>query len=625
MRKLLINTVIIFAIIFPALTLNAQDITQDKDYHYWLDLTAISNDQATVTLVTPVVSEESIILYFPKVIPGTYRIADFGRFISSVKAYAKDGSELPVEKIEVNGWKISNATSLYKITYTLDDTFDAIITENPIYKMGGTNIEEGKAYLVNTHGFFGYLDNMKDTEFIVEIVHPAGFYGTTGTIPSDNEEGKDIFITESYNRLVDSPILYTRPDTTVIEVGGAEVIVSVYSPNKLVTSKYMAEGFKKVLEAQKEYLGGTLPVDKYAFIMYFQDMNGYESDQGVGAFAFGALEHSYSSVYFMPDAPEEDQLSGMLRIAAHEFFHIVTPLNIHSEEIHYFDFNKPRMSEHLWMYEGVIEYFAHHVQVKYGIKTQTQFFDAMSEKIGSSLNDYNDKLPFTVMSKGSLDEYEDQYLNVYEKGALIGMVLDIKLLQLSGGTYTLSNLMQDLAKRYGKDKPFKDEELFSTIVELTYPEIGEFLNQYVAGPTPLPIKDVLSLAGIEYKESEVIKDFTLGRVQFGFNPETKRLVVANTSNMDEFGKAMGYKDGDELFSINGDPIPADGMQNYFDDLFNSFEEGESTEIVVIRDGKKKTLSAEMIKTERTITHTLTPVENSTPEQLKIRNAWLGVR
>jgi predicted metalloprotease with PDZ domain len=270
MHKLLINTVIIFTIIFPVLSLNAQDIIQDEDYHYWLDLTAISNDQATVTLITPVIAEESIILYFPKVIPGTYRIADFGRFISNVKAYGKDGTELPVEKIEVNGWKISNATSLYKITYTLDDTFDAIITENPIYKMGGTNIEEGKAYLVNTHGFFGYLDNMKDTEFIVEIVHPEGFYGTTGMIPSDNEEGKDIFITESYNRLVDSPILYTRPDTTVIEVGGAEVIVSVYSPNKLVTSKYMAEGFKRVLEAQKEYLGGTLPVNKYAFIMYFR-------------------------------------------------------------------------------------------------------------------------------------------------------------------------------------------------------------------------------------------------------------------------------------------------------------------------------------------------------------------
>jgi predicted metalloprotease with PDZ domain len=354
-------------------------------------------------------------------------------------------------------------------------------------------------------------------------------------------------------------------------------------------------------------------------------MNGYESDQGVGAFAFGALEHSYSSVYFMPDAPEEDQLSGMQRIAAHEFFHIVTPLNIHSEEIHYFDFNKPRMSEHLWMYEGVVEYFAHHVQVQYGIKTQTQFFDAMSEKIGSSLNDYNDKLPFTVMSKASLDEYEDQYLNVYEKGALIGMVLDLMLLDLSDGKYGLNDLMMDLSKKYGKDKPFKDEELFGVIVDMTYPEIGEFLNYYVAGSTPLPLDKTLALAGVEYKDQEIFQDYTLGNVQFGYNPATKRIYVANTDAMDEFGKAMGYKSGDELHSINGKEIPTEGIQEYFEDIFNSFEEGKETEIEIMREGKKIKLSADMIMVDKVRYNSLSLIKNPTPEQLKIRNAWLGVR
>ena len=119
---------------------------------------------STISLYAQV-TEESIVFYLPKVIPGTYRIADFGRFISNVKAYTMDGSELPVEKIETNGWRIDNATGLYKLTYTVDDTYDAEITENPIYKMGGTNIEDGKVFLVNTHGFFGYLDNMKQNEY----------------------------------------------------------------------------------------------------------------------------------------------------------------------------------------------------------------------------------------------------------------------------------------------------------------------------------------------------------------------------------------------------------------------------------------------------------------------------
>jgi predicted metalloprotease with PDZ domain len=47
----------------------------------------------------------------------------------------------------------------------------------------------------------------------------------------------------------------------------------------------------------------------------------------------------------------------MKDVVSHEFFHIVTPLTIHSKEIHYFDYNSPKMSN-LWMYEGVTEYFA---------------------------------------------------------------------------------------------------------------------------------------------------------------------------------------------------------------------------------------------------------------------------
>jgi predicted metalloprotease with PDZ domain len=275
------------------------------------------------------------------------------------------------------------------------------------------------------------------------------------------------------------------------------------------------------------------------------------------------------------------------------------------------------------MYEGVIEYFAHHVQVKYGIKTQQQFFDAMSDKIRNSLTQYNDKLPFTVMSKGSLDEYEDQYLNVYEKGAVIGMLLDIKLLQLSDGKYGLVDMMNDLAKRYGKDKPFKDEELFGTIVELTYPEIGEFLSNYVAGPASLPLKEVMSLAGMDYNEVEKIKDFTLGKIQIGYNPDTKKLFVADASGMDEFGKAMGYQKGDELYSINAKVIPESGIQGFFDELFQSLKEGEDMNVVVTRNGKKETLSAEVIKTERVLHNTITPIKDPTPEQLKLRNAWLG--
>lgn len=141
-------------------------------------------------------------------------------------------------------------------------------------------------------------------------------------------------------------------------------------------------------------------------------------------------------------------------IAAHEFFHILTPLNIHSEQIHDFDYIQPEMSKHLWLYEGVTEYAAGHMQVKYGLMDLPTYLDVLRSKMANA-SSYQDLLPFTQMSEEVLEKYQDQYGNVYEKGALIGLCLDIALLKHSGGKYNLQQLMRDLAKNTAKTAPSK--------------------------------------------------------------------------------------------------------------------------------------------------------------------------
>jgi glutathione peroxidase len=95
----------------------------------------------------------------------------------------------------------------------------------------------------------------------------------------------------------------------------------------------------------------------------------------------------------------------------------------------------------------------------------------------TTMKGMKDALPFTEMSANVLDKYKNQYMNVYNKGALIGMCLDIKLRQLSGGKYGTQNLMQDLSKTYGKEQSFKDDELFDKITSLTFPEIRQFFAE----------------------------------------------------------------------------------------------------------------------------------------------------
>ncbi len=176
----------------------------------------------------------------------------------------------------------------------------------------------------------------------------------------------------------------------------------------------------------------------------------------------------------------------------------------------------------------------------------------MGSKITASRNGYNDTLPFTVMSKNVLDSaYEKQYGNVYQKGALINLCLDVKLRALSKGKYGLMNLVQDLSAKYGKGKPFKDPELFSVIGKLTYPEIRSFLETYVGGNTPLPLEDIFASTGIRWTKDSSVQVFSFG----GFRPRAAgNSVYLGMLNLDEFGKKMDYHLGDTLVSVNGTAI-----------------------------------------------------------------------
>ena len=318
-------------------------------------------------------------------------------------------------------------------------------------------------------------------------------------------------------------------------------------------------------------------------------------------------------------------------VAAHEFFHIVTPLNIHSKEIGEFDFNNPQMSEHLWLYEGMTEYAAHHAQAKGGLINVDDFLNVMMQKYDNSINSYNDTMSFTKMSKNVLiPEVHPQYNNVYEKGAVIGMCLDILLRHYSNGNYGTQQLMKDLSKKYGKDRSFEDPELFKEIEQLTFPEIGEFLQKHVKGNEPLPMKDVLDKIGIEFVKEMISYEYTFGNPDLDFNDRTNRLVISGTWSLDEFGKDLGYKSGDELFKLNGKELKIESAKEVFNEYFSTVKDGDPVTIHVYRPKRKtgkyklKVLKANARKVKITERNKITLKEQISEKEKQTLKAWVGM-
>ncbi|QMU27798.1 M61 family metallopeptidase [Adhaeribacter radiodurans] len=606
------------AIAFTFFTLTSL-LAAPSPYRFTLDLQNVQNDKVKVTLQTPSITTSEVVYNIPKMVPGTYSVDNFGRYVSEFKAYTKNGQLLKVEKLDDNRWKIKNATALNKLTYWIDDTFQDTAATHSIFEPTGTNIEANQNFLINTHGFMGYFDNLKRLSYEFTVLKPQNFYGSTALKTTKTSSDSDTFVVPTYMELVDSPLMYTVPDTTVLNIGGAEVLVSVYSPSKKVKANFIGATIRSTLEAQKNYLGGTLPVPRYAFLIYL-------SDKPNKTGAYGALEHSYSSVYYMPEADPERIAQQIVSIAAHEFFHIVTPLNIHAEQIHDFDYNNPQMSEHLWLYEGVTEYAATHVQVNQKILTPEVYLNKLRAYIIGA-NQYNDTLPFTVMSQGALDKYASQYGNVYQKGALIGLALDIKLRELSGGNYGMRRLMQDLALTYGKNKAFKDEELFDKITSLTYPEIRDFFRKYVEGSQPLPYTDIFKTVGVVYQPVSTEEKISLGRLELGYDGTAQKLTVENISETTAFSKKSKLQIGDQLITLNNKALTPETVSEIFKTEVYSKAPGEEITLLVGRANKRgkikpKKLKGHLLKITEEKQNVLQIDPAANPQQKILRDTWL---
>jgi predicted metalloprotease with PDZ domain len=340
----------------------------------------------------------------------------------------------------------------------------------------------------------------------------------------------------------------------------------------------------------------------------------------------GALEHSTSSLYSLNESNPEAFAQNFRDVAAHEFFHILTPLSVHSEEIQYFDFTDPKMSEHLWLYEGSTEYHAHKAQLQAKLISVDRFLTVMGTKITSSRMSFNDTLPFTFMSKNVLDTaYEKQYGNVYQKGALINLCLDVKLRQLSGGKYGIMNLIQDLSAKYGKGKPFKDAELFAVIGKLTYPQIQQFLETYVSGNTPLPLDEVFNATGIRWTKDTSVQVFSFG----GFRARAAgNSIYLALVNLDEFGKKMDYHVGDTVVSVNGTAVNPKNFGAISARIAATAKPGDQLSMEVIRNvnGTMQHITlqqpVQFVPQKRYNILKLDP--DATPAQLALRNAWFQV-
>jgi predicted metalloprotease with PDZ domain len=469
-----------------------EEIDLTNSFYYEVNLKDRSDDTFKVRMFVDNLTSDNAVFQFPATTPGTYDIHDIGRFVTTFKAFDEQHNEIAVTHPSTNQWVLSDPENTRVLEFKVKETFDTPVTENAIYRMAGTSMENDHT-LFNAFDVLGFPTGLKERDFYLNIVYPSSWNVGTSLLKDNN----GFYYATDFDKLVDSPLLFGYISSASTTVVGSDINVFAFSKNNLIQSQDILSEMQSVLDDANAFLNG-LPAPRYSFIYLFDEFNA------------GALEHSYSSVYVLQEQYYSTNISGLRDIAAHEFFHVVTPLNIHSEIIEDFNFAEPTASEHLWLYEGVTEWASEIMQYR----NQSMPLESLLSKLAikkTNADHFAGLSSSMSLSQMSLTSYEEggaQFGNVYNRGALVAALLDIRLLELSGGTKGLREVILALIETYGPENAFSEENFFNDLATLTgYPtEITDFINRYIKGTEEMPLETYFDKIGIIFTPNTFTDD-----------------------------------------------------------------------------------------------------------------------
>jgi membrane-associated protease RseP (regulator of RpoE activity) len=184
--------------------------------------------------------------------------------------------------------------------------------------------------------------------------------------------------------------------------------------------------------------------------------------------------------------------------------------------------------------------------------------------------------------------------------------------------------MRQLSHKYGKDKPFDDDEIVNDIVALTYPEIKSFFDTYVYGENPIPYEKFLDKVGLTLQSKTIETGYFLKEKTpyIDLNTATGEIYFRNRIKLNSFLEKMDVQGGDILKEIDGRPINKENIKNAVIES-RAWVEGRDVSFLIERNGKEILLKGKTIQP----TETLWEIVDTNPPKnsgaLKLRHNWIN--
>ncbi|MGI9067580.1 MAG: M61 family metallopeptidase [Pyrinomonadaceae bacterium] len=545
------------------------------------------------------------LLVMPVWTPGSYLVREFERHVQDFAATDNAGHALQWEKLNKNSWRvITKGLAEWRATYRVYANELSVRTNE---------LNSDHAFW-NNAALLMYLEGFTSAPSTLHILAPQPWKVAT---PLPVEPGpKNTFRAENFDILYDSPVEVSNFKTLSFEVKGVPHRIVIdgegnYDPER------MRIDVKKIVEASVELMGGEIPYRDYTFFLHLRANTG------------GGLEHLNSTALgfrrfnFKP----ETGYQGFLSLVAHEFFHLWNVKRIRPDALGPFDYTKENYTKLLWVAEGITSYYENIILRRAGLISEKDFL-AAAAKAFQDLQNVPGRLVMSA-EEASFDAWIKYYrpddnsvnsqVSYYDKGAILGLLLDLEIRKESKGTKSLDDVMRYLyTEFYKKDRNYTPKD-FQTISEtMAGSSLEQFFAKYVRGREELDYNSALAAAGLRLDPtggtSKPVEKAYLGA---DVAQEDDRLMVRRV-----YAGSPAYEQG-----LNtGDQIVAlDNMRankDFFDARIAEKRPGQLINLSIFRFDDLSMLAIKL-GGRMPPAYLIVPVGNPSEEQKRIYQSWTG--
>lgn len=563
---------------------------------YTVSISSVEGHLFHVTADVKNIKEPRLDLSLPIWTPGWYTVENYFKNVLRFKITDANGKWLQPEMIHKQTWRVE--------TKGLDSIKVEFEYRANVLALNQAKITSDFAFFTGTE-LFVMAAGHRASPSSVRFELPNGW-----KIISALTETRDpmTFAAPDYDTLVDAPTEMGKFDVNQFQAEGKPHYLVTTPAGALAKDKAdkFTEMLAKVAAAQSSIFGG-LPYEKYVYFYFFSRP---ESNAG------GALEHLNSHVAFA-FSPNPDF---MIDTASHEFFHVWNVKRIRPADMWPYDYSRENETPLLWVSEGFTNYYGNVALYRAGLRNRQQFLQSVEGAIrGVESNDARSYISPANSSVSTWVGYDTPVafgISYYTQGQNLGALLDLSILQDTGGASGLDAVMRALyTDFYKKDKGFTTENLLAILNRLTKRDYHDFHRKYIAGVEIPPYDLILGYAG--YKVEAASRKTPVIGIEEEETPEGVKITRVNPNGP---AAKAGLRPGDILVSIDGLDLQKDSQA--VEERLQQRIDG-SVKLQIKRGSNEQTLDLQ-VGSRSDPSYKIVELPNPTANQLKIREAWLKV-